>query len=180
MLDIGVNGELNITGFLAGSKKYLTSPYLFAGLSVFKFDPEAYDNDTKEWVRLQPLGTEGQGTTRYNDRHKYALTQISIPIGFGMKHNFAENWNLGFEIGVRKTFTDYLDDVSSTYVEYNYLESTSGSLAARLSNRTGELSGTRIEYTSKNMRGNPTNKDWYLFAGITLTYTIMQGSCYQF
>ena len=175
MLDIGANCEINLMGFVANSRIYTTSPYFFIGLSVFSFDPQAFDSVSNQWVRLQPLGTEGQGTPRYNDRQKYALTQISIPFGLGLKHNFSEHWNIGLEFGVRKTFTDYLDDISSTYVEYDYLSHFSGALAARMSNRTGNLSLGPATY-----RGNPQTNDWYMFGGITLTYTIIMPPCYRF
>lgn len=180
LLDIGANAEINILGFMPGKREYRTSPYAFLGLSVFKFDPQAIDPIKGEWVRLQPLGTEGQGTTRYNDRKKYALAQVSIPFGVGVKHALNDNWNIGLEIGVRKTFTDYLDDVSTTYVEYGYLETNSSPLAARMSNRTEEIAGIRKEYGPETSRGNPTNDDWYMIAGVTLSYVIMPRYCYRF
>jgi opacity protein-like surface antigen len=181
VFEVGANAEYNIGGFEVGGRKNRFAPYIFGGLAIFKFDPEGYLDDTKEWVRLQPLGTEGQGTTKYNDRHKYSLTQVSIPIGAGLKWNFSGAWTLGFEAGMRKTFTDYLDDVSTTYVDYGYLEANNGELAARMSNRTGDIPPyTRQEYTDKDQRGNPTNKDWYMFAGVTLSYTLMAKKCYEF
>jgi hypothetical protein len=174
VLDIGTNMEINLTGFKPNNPHYTTSPYLFIGLSVFKFDPEGYDDVTNKWVRLQPLGTEGQGTARYNDRKKYDLTQVSIPFGFGLKHSISEHWNIGLEMGWRKTFTDYLDDVSTTYVEYDYLQRFSGDLAARMSNRTNKT------FTSKDLRGNAQNMDWYMFGGIIVTYAILPPACYRF
>lgn len=180
VLEIGINGELNLHGYEVGSKRYRTAPYLFGGLAIFKFDPEAYFADTKEWIRLQPLGTEGQGTTLFNDRKKYALTQVCIPFGLGLKHNFIGNWTVGAELGWRKTFTDYLDDVSLTYVDYEYLARNSGELTARLSNRTGEVLSQRREFNDRNARGNSTNMDWYMFGGITLSYTLMPKKCYEF
>lgn len=183
ILDIGGNLEWNIMGFESGSRDYIFSPYLFGGLSIFKFDPEAYcEACTEEYIRLQPLGTEGQGTTLHNERVKYALTQVSIPFGAGFKFNFASTWNLGFELGWRKTFTDYLDDVSTTYPTYEVLTAESGALAARLSHRYAEIGGENVKYglLDEEPRGNPTNMDWFMFTGITLTYTIMPPSCYKF
>ena len=181
VLEIGINGEVNFSGFEAGNRKYKSSPYGFLGIAIFKFDPQGYLPTTGEWVRLQPLGTEGQGTTRYNDRRKYSLTQVSIPFGVGQKFNLTDNWNVGFEFGWRKTFTDYLDDVSSTYPEYDYLYSNSGALAAQMSNKTNlSGSGVRKDWGPHDRRGNSTNLDWYLFGGITITYTILKRSCYVF
>jgi opacity protein-like surface antigen len=178
VLEIGGNLEWNLKGYKVGSRNNRFSPYLFAGLSIFKFDPEGLDNTgdsaTMEWVRLQPLGTEGQGTTKYNDRKKYSLTQVSIPLGAGIKYNFSGNWTFGVEAGMRKTFTDYLDDVSTTYVEPNILAEAYGDLSVRMSNKTD------IAYGPNKERGNATNKDWYMFAGLTLTYTIMPRKCYEF
>jgi opacity protein-like surface antigen len=181
LLEVGATAEYNFGGYGVDGRNHRFAPYIFGGLAIFKFDPEAYLEDSKEWVRLQPLGTEGQGTTKYNDRTKYSLTQVSIPLGAGVKWNFSGPWTLGFEAGSRKTFTDYIDDVSSSYVEYQYIYDNSGALAARMSNRTGEIPPyTRQELGPKDSRGNPTNKDWYMFAGVTLSYTLTPKKCFEF
>jgi hypothetical protein len=177
ILDIGINGELNLTGYKSGHPIYKTSPYIFFGISVFRFNPKAeYEG---KWVPLQPLCTEGQGTTKYNDREKYSLTQISIPLGVGYKFAITRFWNIGVEIGARSTFTDYLDDVSTTYVEKDVLESAYGEKSYYLSNRSAE-GGHPMDYTSEDSRGDPTKKDWYYFAGITITYSILPNRCYKF
>jgi hypothetical protein len=185
LLEVGANAEINLTGFEAGSRDDRTSPYLFAGLCLFKFDPMAEYTDPvtrkTSWIRLQPLGTEGQGTTTFNERHKYPLTQVAIPFGAGFKHNFAGNWNFGMELGWRKTFTDYIDDVSLTYVPDYILRAQNGEYAANLSDRSGELTGDNsFSKTDLDPRGNPTNKDWYFFGGVTITYTILPHACYSF
>lgn len=169
ILDIGFQPEINIRGYKSGTFKYRSSPYIFFGLSVYRFNPEAKYAD--KWISLQPLGTEGQGTTKYNDREKYALTQICIPFGVGWKHALSRNWNLGIEFGFRKTFTDYLDDVSTTFVEPDILEGAHGEISKILSNRSGEI-GTRIDYQPTEQRGDANNKDWYYFSGLTVTYLI--------
>lgn len=184
ILEVGANAEVNLTGFEANSRDDRTSPYLFAGVNLFKFDPMAlYDaGDGEKWTRLQPLGTEGQGTTAYNDRRKYALTQVAIPFGAGFKHNFAGNWNFGMELGWRKTFTDYIDDVSMTYIPDYILRSENGETAANLADRSVEITGepVRVKGETEEPRGNPTNKDWYMFGGVTITYTILPNACYRF
>jgi hypothetical protein len=196
ILDVGINGELNLTGYKSGHPVYKNSPYLFFGLSVFRFNPKAKYHYTPtspdpllynpslaalegKWVALQPLCTEGQGTTKYNDREKYNLTQISIPLGIGWKIALSRFWNFGIEAGARITFTDYLDDVSMTYVEKDVLLAAYGEESYNLSNRTGEA-GTHMEYSGQDNRGDPTKKDWYYFAGFTLTYSILPNRCYKF
>lgn len=178
VLDIGFNAEINLAGYKSGHPQYNSSPYVFFGLSVFRFNPKALYMG--EWYALQPLGTEGQGTTKYNDREKYALTQICIPIGGGWKYAINRYWNIGVEIGPRFTFTDYIDDVSTTYVEYDILKATRGPIAAILSNRTGEILPERIEYTSANERGDPTKNDIYVMGGVIISYSIFPNQCYRF
>jgi hypothetical protein len=94
------------------------TPYVFGGLALVAHSPEARtpappDNEPYEarrWVKLQPLHTEGQGQP---GRDKpYSLVTVAIPVGFGVRYKLNELFNVGFEIGYRYTFTDYLDDVS--------------------------------------------------------------------
>ncbi len=178
ILDIGAQAEINFSGFETTDPKKRTSLYGLIGLSVFRFNPKTEFNN--RMVELQPLGTEGQGTTSFDERDKYALTQISIPIGGGIKHAFSKHWSIGFEAGLRKTFTDYLDDVSKTYVSPEVLTATHGKIAAKVSNRSGEVLDEPWQVDSKSNRGNSTLKDWYYFAGVTLTYTVVPDRCYQF
>ena len=167
LTELSVVGELNILGNNSTSQKF--KPYLYAGVAVFHFNPET--NFNGQLVELQPLGTEGQGMEGFDD--KYRLTQISVPLGVGFKYSITERINLGFDLGLRKTFTDYLDDVSGTYVNYNDLSSGNGATAAALGNRQGELIGTGNEpviVPSGGMRGNSLKDDWYYTAGVTVSY----------
>lgn len=179
LVDIGVNMELNFMRFEAGNTATPFTPYIFAGISVFKFNPtaelvggdyivggELYTVKGGTYA-LQPLGTEGQGTTGYPDRKDYALTQVSVPFGIGFKFNLGKPIGIGLEWGMRMTFTDYLDDISSTYANPLILAAEYGPAAAVLSDRSG--SPTSLE---DRQRGNSTGNDWYSFAGITVTYRI--------
>jgi len=176
LLDIGVQAEINLLGYWSGHPRYKQTPYLLFGFSVYRFNPKAQYNG--QWYELQPLGTEGQGTTKYNEREKYALTQISLPLGLGYKYAINRWWNIGFEFGYRYTFTDYLDDVSKTYVESDILNGINP-MSPRLANRTGERYDP-VEYTSVDDRGDPTNNDWYFFTGFTVSYSILPNACYRF
>lgn len=94
-------------------------PYGLIGIGVFKFKPQALyysPNGTSRWVDLQPLRTEGEGMQEYAQRLQYSLTQIEIPMGFGAKYYLSDRVFVGFEILHRKTFTDYIDDVSTKYI----------------------------------------------------------------
>ncbi|HLP14586.1 MAG TPA: DUF6089 family protein [Flavobacteriales bacterium] len=156
--------EINFLPFEPGNKKkYYATPYLMYGLGLFKMNPMARSaND--EWYELQPLGTEGQGS-ELNDRDKYKLTQFCIPLGIGFKGNLTEHLILGFEYTIRKTFTDYLDDVSGNYVDPDLLSKYNGPLAASFADRSLDNSST---YFTGSNRGNSNFKDWYATAGMYL------------
>lgn len=169
--ELALTGELNIFNYTPSNLFADFSPYLFGGIAVFHFNPQT--EYLERWIELQPLGTEGQGMPGYIE--KYKRTQISIPLGGGIKYNMNEEWTLGVEIGLRKTFTDYLDDVSGFYVNYNELLVGNGSEAAALSDRFDEFTGTepRIFESGKVVRGNPAYKDWYMFVNLTVSYNFV-------
>ncbi|HYG15861.1 MAG TPA: DUF6089 family protein [Bacteroidia bacterium] len=175
--------EWNILGYdaLGKNKSKRFTPYLFAGVGIFKFNPWTKLEDDR--VELQPLGTEGQGTTPLQNRKKYALTQVSLPFGLGIKFMLAPRLNVGLEYGRRFTFTDYIDDVSLTYVNPVILQAQYGERSAMLSNRSGEEKGPYDIITQKGQqRGDNKDRDWYNFLGITISYTInlRKEKCYQF
>lgn len=160
-------GEFNILGYRAYNYERVFSPYIFGGIAVFKMNPEAYYDN--QWVALQPLGTEGQGMEGFEE--KYKLWNLSIPMGLGVKYAINDFWNIGLEVGLRKTFTDYLDDISTVYVEYDQLAAGNGELAANLSNRTGELmNGENTRFETGAPRGDSEHDDWYFMAGFTVSY----------
>ena len=166
--ELSLVSELHLFGYEdCGGKRF--SPYAYFGLGVFNFNPKTIYNG--QWVELQPLGTEGQGTSLYPERQPYKLTQVSIPFGGGIKFRVGRGLNLSAEIGWRKTFTDYLDDVSLTYVDRDILIAENGLLSHNLSNRSGEVLPSPINRLNGEQRGDPTDKDWYLFGGLILSYT---------
>jgi opacity protein-like surface antigen len=171
--EFGLTGEINIFGYEAEGLQRRFSPYIFGGVAVFHFNPET--NYQGQLVELQPLGTEGQGMEGFSE--KYKLTQFAIPMGAGVKFAVSERFNVGLEAGVRKTFTDYIDDVSTDYVNYNQLLRGNGELAAALGNRTGEFLGTEpIDIPTGSQRGNLAVSDWYFIAGVTVSYNIFGNS----
>jgi hypothetical protein len=160
IIDMSLGFEFNFYKFLARPRRQTSSPYLYAGLSYFTFNPQA-KNSMDILVDLQSLGTEGQGTNA-TSQQKYNLSSWAIPFGFGYKTNFGKNISLGIEWIWRAGQTDYLDDVSSYYADEMYLSVESAEMANPGVNQT--IVG--------KTRGNPNNKDWYHFTGITLSYKI--------
>jgi len=144
------------------------SPYGFIGLGLFHFDPYAYDSTNRK-VFLKPLSTEGQGI--YPDKKEYSLLQPAIPIGGGVKFAVTENLRIGFEIGLRKLFTDYLDDVSTSYPDFNDLLAAKGQTAVDFSYRSDEVQGGNPNFPTKDtQRGSAANKDIYYFTGINISF----------
>ena len=147
------------------------SPYVFTGLAIYHFNPYAYDVN-KQKVFLKPLSTEGQGINGYPDRKPYSLLQPAIPFGGGIKFAIGDNLRVGMEMGLRKLFTDYFDDVSKNYVDENDLLNAKCQLAVDMAFRSKEIN-PNLTYPAKGaQRGSPKNKDWYYFAGIHLTYRL--------
>jgi hypothetical protein len=145
-------------------------PFIFAGVSVFHFSPYTFDTLGRK-VFLQPLGTEGQGF--FQGRTKYNLTQLALPFGGGLKLAVNENVRLRFEIGFRKTSTDYLDDVSTTYADKAQLLTNNGQRAVDLAFRGDEVKGSSATYPAVNtQRGNARSKDMYYFAGLGISFRI--------
>ncbi len=148
---------------------FALTPYVFAGIGIYTFNPYTYyETDTsKTKVFLQPLGTEGQGLPEYPDRKMYALTQFCIPYGIGVKWQINCNLNVGAEFRQTKTFTDYLDDVSTTYADQNALLKGRGQMAVDLAWRKDDYNGSPYPVAGTK-RGNPNEKDWFYFVGITV------------
>lgn len=166
VVEAAVMMELNFFDYQFGDMGQPLSPYLFTGLAYFRMNPEArYEG---QWHELQPLGTEGQGVPG-TGREKYSLDQISIPFGLGVKWNLGEKVALSFEWGMRKTFTDYLDDVSRTYIDEDRLREANGELAAELADRRLEKGDGRLAGKDRGVEG--TN-DWYVFSGVMLSFKI--------
>ncbi|MFK7774366.1 MAG: DUF6089 family protein [Saprospiraceae bacterium] len=169
--EAAILGEINILGFQPEGNHKPFSPYIFGGIAFFKFNPQAKLNN--QWYDLQPLGTEGQGLAEHPE--KYALTQFSIPLGAGLKIALNKNFTMAFECGTRKTSTDYLDDVSSSYPDLENLAIANGELAAKLSWRYDELNEYATPPTQGSERGDPDDLDWYIFSKMTISYNFIDG-----
>jgi hypothetical protein len=160
--------EFNFLEYELGDPKHSFTPYIFAGVGVFKMNPQALVGN--EWVALQPLGTEGQGTSD-NSTRPYSLIQPSIPFGIGVKANFSKTICISIEWGMRKTFTGYIDDVSGTYANPAVLlanRGVNGALAVELADRS--LTADKAADVGEQ-RGDGKD-DWYSFAGIILSFRL--------
>ncbi len=167
-----LEGNLLLEYTLFNMEDKKISPFVFGGIALFHFNPYAFDTLGNK-VYLKPLSTEGQGLAAYPDRKEYKLTQFAIPFGGGIKFRISDKVILAYEIGLRKTFTDYLDDVSTRYVDPFVLAAAKGNKAVEMSYRGGELKDGNPAYPAVDeLRGNSKTKDWYYFQGLTLTIGI--------
>jgi hypothetical protein len=162
--------EFNYLNYKIGDEKYFFTPYMFIEMGAFRMNPmRDYQG---EMIELQPLGTEGQGSSLSN-KDPYSLTQFVIPMGIGVKINLGRRVAMAIEYGIRKTFTDYLDDVGGNYVDPVLLTQENGSLAARMADPS--LGG----FEAIGPRGNAATKDWYSMFGAMITIPLgKEGTCY--
>ena len=148
------------------------SPYLLAGIGFFTFKPQGNLDGT--WVDLQPLSTEGQGFNEYPDRKPYKLSDINFPLGLGLKYELTTNLNIRGELVYRVLNTDYLDDVSTNYIDVNlypnYFTGAKLNNAFLLNDRQYELDPSHIT-TPGDQRGNPGNNDAFFTFTIKVSYT---------
>jgi hypothetical protein len=149
-----------------GLKGFKTNTYFFVGFGGFYFNPRGQYLDGK-WYSLQPLGTEGQGLVP--TRKKYSRFSMCIPFGIGFKYGLNRRWNVGLEFGSRKTFTDYIDDVSTSYYDNAMIRQERGDVAAYLANPS---SGPANWTTAYQQRGDAKDRDSYMFMLINFTYKL--------
>jgi Domain of unknown function (DUF6089) len=176
--ELTLQGDFNFFRFMPGEPEYSFTPYITFGAGVFSYDPYAYLKGQK--IFLRPLGTEGQGSSNplYKDRKPYSSMAICIPFGGGFKYALNERVNIGFEVLHRFTNTDYLDDVSKTYVDPSVFPLNpdgSTSDAQLLSDRSYEL-GDPIGIPGRQ-RGNSRQKDQFVTAMFHLTFNLQSYHC---
>jgi len=174
--ELALQGDFNFFRFMPGEPGYNFTPYVTFGVGVFNYDPYAMLQGQKHFLR--PLNTEGQGTTQYPDRKPYGSMAFSIPFGAGVKYCINERINVGFEIVHRVTGTDYLDDVSKTYVDpsiFPTLPNGDPSPAYLLHDRSYEL-GEPIGLPGRQ-RGVMTQKDQFATAIFYISFNLQSYKC---
>lgn len=163
--------------------------YVFAGIGGFYFEPQARflaadfnQNDfpgvipaeglpPDGWYNLRALRTEGQGY--FPTRDTYSPLGLVVPMGVGITFSMSRELTFGVEYGFRKTFTDYIDDVSTLYIDPNaYGEMFDDPRTAFLAQYFGNPTTDNNHAQTKpaEQRGNPHNDDAYMFLFVTLSY----------
>jgi hypothetical protein len=161
--------EFNYFPFEIGHDRYKGTAYILTEIGIFHMDPKTRLNGDDYF--LQQLGTEGQGTS-LSTKQNYSLNQLCVPIGVGVRMTLGKRASLNLEIGLRKTFTDYLDDVhSDTYIDPFKLAEESGENTSVV-----ELSNRSLDGSQYGKRGTSSTKDWYVFSGFMLTFKLGKAS----
>ena len=164
-----LHGALEVNFWPIEILKKKATPYIFGGVGAFYYNPFA-DNAAGDKVYLRPLSTEGEGLPMYPGRKQYSLVNLAFPFGGGFKFFIGKTIMLTTELGFRYTNTDYLDDVSKTYVNLDTLQKYKGTLAKQMSFRGNTVAGFTGSYPGDGgQRGDPTGNDWYWYANVTVT-----------
>lgn len=162
--DISTTFEINFFEYFIGSLRHFLTPYMYGGAGVFMFNPKGvYDGNT---YTLQPMGTEGQNSDLYPERDPYKRVAFQIPFGVGVKYSLNDFIGVSLHWSMHKTFTDYLDDVSTTYY-IDMIDASADDIPIE-----GLLSDPTLSHNSGMQRGNSQNNDWYSFAGVSVSLKI--------
>lgn len=155
------NYELNAVGIFQAfpnGVRYYQRPnfniYAFAGIGLIYFNPKG-EYEGKKYA-LQPIRTEGV---------KYSRVAVVIPYGAGIRYKLNPFWNLCIEGGFRQTFTDYIDDVSTNYIDNS---SFSDPIHAALADRRPEIGLSKLEAGHK--RGNSDKNDNYFILNVKVEF----------
>jgi hypothetical protein len=175
ILEVAVIGEFNFFWFETGNREHRFTPYLAGGIGAFYFEPTAQYSGRSYKLRL--LGTEGQNTKEFAGR-KYKPYSICFPVGAGFKYWIRPGMNFSFEVLNRFTLTDYMDDVSNTYIGADHFISDPmrPSVASRLQDPSLPVNGTKLGRAGKQ-RGNNATKDQYLMVQLSLSFQLKTYKC---
>ena len=152
--------EFNFDKYGTGVLDKKITSYFFGGLSYFRFNPQTEINGNT--VDLATYQTEDVA---------YSKSAMAIPFGMGVKWMVNKNFALEWQIGFRKTFTDYIDDVSTVYPDID-AKLASGLVAGTLADRSIESNhGTPLNKQGFR-RGNPDYNDWFMSSTFSICYRI--------
>lgn len=171
-----LQAEFNFFRYHTGEVNSRFTPYLTGGIGAFYYNPYTIYDDKKYFLR--PLGTEGQQSGIGNGK-KYSKISMCFPVGAGFKYWILPGVNLGVEIADRLTLTDYMDDVSTTYVgSQNFpTDPKNPNPAYVLQDRSIEIDPNNPLGRAGKQRGNSSTKDQYMMVLINLSFQLKVYKC---
>lgn len=155
--------EFNYFKYGAGVLDKHFTPYVFWGLGACIYNPQGFYRD--KWYSLREYQTEGEGNA-------YSGVTVAMPMGIGLKWMPNKRMSVECSFGARKTYTDYLDDVSTKYPDISKQLAEKGVIAASLTDPSAALNEGVFQNKQGYQRGNPDFNDWYFTANISLTFRI--------
>lgn len=175
IFEAAVQAEFNFFRFGTGEIGNRFTPYLTGGIGVFHYNPFTNYNGRRYYLR--PLGTEGQ-YAGYEER-KYSRFGLCFPVGVGIKYWIRPGINFGFEITDRLTTTDYLDDVSTTYIGSHHFptDPQNPNPAFVLQDRSYEIDPQQPLGRAGKQRGNSNTKDQYMMFLFHLSFQLKVYKC---
>lgn len=169
VVEVALVPEFNIHDIVLSKSGYKITPFVYAGVGGFWFNPQTQYNG--EWIDLQPLGTEGQGLPGNDDL--YSRFAVAVPIGVGIKFQLSDYTTLIWEAGIRYTTTDYIDDVHHLYPDFEALREARGQIAVDLSDRTTEdVPEIPSSIKPGDTRSNGKFNDYYMFTGFSVSVNL--------
>lgn len=177
--EVSLQGDFNFFRFVPHEPGYNFTPYITLGAGLISYDPYTIYNNERVYFRQLPIGTEGQNSPLYPERKMYSNNALSIPFGGGFKYSIGGGRvNLSLEVLHRYTSTDYIDDVSTTYVDPAAFPKPPGgvSVAQLLSDRSGEI-GTPIGIPGRQRGSGSKQKDQFVTALFTVSFNLMSYKC---
>lgn len=177
--EVALQGDFNFFRFVPNEPGFNFTPYITLGVGLFNYDPYTFLQNERVYFRELPVGTEGQNSPLYPDRKMYGTTALSIPFGGGFKYAISGGrFNIGLEVVHRFTNTDYLDDVSTTYVDPAAFPKPPGgvSVAQLLSDRSYEL-GAPIGIPGRQRGNGSRQRDQFVTAQLTFSFNLFSYKC---
>lgn len=149
------------------------SPYIFAGVGAFAYTHLDYKVTHKFKSTGNPSTPKDFDTEISSSKRK--KFNYTIPFGAGFKYRFRYNWIISAEVGVRPTLIDELDLSSAQPNDFSYVIETG------LDSFPGveeEIKNRNKNIITQRQVGDQSNNDWYVFTGLTLTYTFGRPACF--
>lgn len=169
------SGHLYRLRGVRGKSWFRFEVYVFGGIGGLWYNPQSR-NQNGDWVSLKNLNTEGQGLP--GGPKDYSGFTVVVPYGIGLRRNLGGSarqgmWTLGLELSMRKTFSDYIDDVSTDYYDVDQIRDAYGDEAAYFAS-PGEYynPGLGLDGKTPEQRGDSSDKDAYMLGVISINYKI--------
>ncbi|MCD6068661.1 MAG: hypothetical protein K0S33_3487 [Bacteroidetes bacterium] len=165
------SGKLYKISGVKGKKNKKTTAYILGGIGLFYSNPSAINPVDGKRYKLRKMHTEGQGLP--GGPKQYSNFNFCLPVGIGMKYVIDKRWSVGAEFAFRKTFTDYIDDVSGVYYDNSAIQQAYGASAAQMADPSlGKIPGATLPNSDGTgaQRGETKYKDSYMFFELTVGY----------